>query len=154
RLRISTSGPMPKDWRLTFYDAGIQHPLQIMSPKDFLDRASFWSRRFDGREGQVILDAGGAATSPFLKISGAIMVSKDPRISYYSVQDLGALKWQCLSCPRLEAHKNICDGEPIKCTDSSIKARRRGQSVGMMMMFGANAAWTCSGFLLSSSLFL
>jgi V8-like Glu-specific endopeptidase len=154
RLRVSATNPMPKDWRLTFYDVGIQQPLQTMSPKDFADRTSFWSRRFEGGEGQAILDTRDAAALPFLKITGAIMVAKDARVPYYSVQDRAALKWQCLSCPRLDAHKNICDAEPIKCTKSSIKERRRGQSVGMMMMFGANAAWTCSGFLVSSSLFL
>jgi V8-like Glu-specific endopeptidase len=154
RLRVNAHGPMPKYWRLTFYDATLQHPLQIMAPRDFVNRATFWSRRFDGGEGQVILDTGGVAAAPFLKINGAIMVAKDARISYYSVQDRGALKWQCLSCPRLEAHKSICDGEPIKCTASSISARRRGESVGMMMVFGAKEAWTCSGFLISPSLFL
>jgi len=82
------------------------------------------------------------------------MVSKDARVPYYSVQDKKQLKWQCLICPELDAHREICGNERIKCTQTPIEARRRGESVGMLMVFGAKEAWTCSGFLISQDLFL
>ena len=143
---------MPKDWRLTFYNPGIQQPLQIMSPKDFAGRTSFWSRRFEGGEGKAILESEAQRLRHF---SRSPAQSRSPRSkgAYCWYRIPGSLKWQCLSCPISTCTKHL-NGEPIRCSVSTIKERRRGQSVGMMMMFGAKAAWTCSGFLLSSSLFL
>ena len=154
RLRIKADGPMPPDWRLTFYDANAQHPLQIMGPADFSRSATVWSRRFDGSSGQAGLDLKGEHKSQFLTINGAIVVSNDATITYYSVQNQSELDWQCLSCPQHKIQKALCDKQPVGCVNSSITMRRRGEGVGMLMVFGAKEAWTCSGFLIAPSLFL
>lgn len=154
RVRVNIDGERPKDWRLTLYDEQMQHALQIMGPRDFERGATMWSKRIDGGRAKAILQSRGASASPFLKINGVISVAKEAKVAYYSVQNKDSVQWQCLSCPRIQEHRDICAAERIQCTDTSVDQRRLGDSVGMVMVFGAKAAWTCSGFLIAPDLFL
>ncbi|MBQ0822682.1 trypsin-like peptidase domain-containing protein [Microvirga sp. HBU67558] len=155
RVRLNVYKTAPKDWRLVFYDDQIQQPLQIIGPKDFpAGNTAVWSRRFEGGSGRVILEARGVNPSPFLRINGAILVAQQPQVTYYSVQNRASIKWQCLLCPRTQDQQDICSSEITKCTDTPIRTRRLGESVGMMIVFSTNKAWTCTGFLIAPDLFL
>jgi hypothetical protein len=153
RIRVNVYGEQPKDWRLTLYDEKIQHASQIMAKQDFERGATMWSKRLDGGRAKAVLQSRGAS-SPFLRINGLISVAKEAKVAYYSVQNRDAVQWQCLSCPTIREHQDICDAERILCTDTSVDQRRLGESVGMVMVFGAKAAWTCSGFHVAPGLFL
>ena len=157
RVRLKVTEPMPSDWRLSIYgekEAAWQ-ALQIFGPKNFEQSKTVWSKRFDGKKIKTILytslphDAGS-----FLKIDAAISVPRESNVAHYSVENTADLKWQCLGCPLRQEHLQLCQKDKIDCKEVSPKTVRLGEGVGMVMVFGSTAAWTCSGFMISPELFL
>jgi hypothetical protein len=157
RMRLKLSGQPPEEWRLSVYGGADADwaPQQIIGPSSFQNGArTIWSKRFEGGKVKTILHTQQSSPQQFLEIDAANLMQTEAKVTYYSVGNKSDLKWQCLVCPTMPMQKVVCGQDKISCTATPLSERRRGEGVAMAMVFGPNAAWTCSGFLIAPDLFL
>lgn len=144
RVRLEHVAGGPKHWQLTVADPKTGQAWQHFGPEDFQNTEFVWSRRFPGDSALFQLQAPSGAQN-FLRRTQYIRVRSDGvGLPYYSVQQPGSERWQPL----------FCAAGAAQCEGLDWDLRRLGDGVGFAVFSYAQKVWSCTGFLVSRSLFI
>jgi hypothetical protein len=143
RARIVVSAPSNCAWSLTVRDEYLR-PVQTFSAIDFQPTAVVWTSRVNGSQLVAELHGCDANTGPSLTISRVLWMPTKTVLgpdAYYSLKSFGMPDW-----------KELYVESPIRASDPA--RLETGDAVGILVLSTDKGAWSCSGFMLTGTLFL
>jgi hypothetical protein len=143
RARIHADSLPTCNWFITIRDQDLI-PVQTLGPSDFLDTSFSWTVRVTGPLMNVELHDCSSAVVPSFTVDRVIwMPQKIPlgEAAYYSLKVYATPDWK-----ELYKESDIGNTHPERVI--------AGDSVGILISSTDKVAWSCSGFMLTDSLFI
>jgi S1-C subfamily serine protease len=145
RVRLRVEGKCTCSWMVTVRDQKLR-PVQTLGPTDFSGQDFLWTNRVDGS--RLTIELTGCSADAPLRIAIDRLISVPASIPLkgavdYSPKTDGVRDWK-----ELYEESALADTHPERIV--------AGDVVGFLLMNSDDplAAWTCSGFMLTETLFL
>jgi hypothetical protein len=143
RARLVVDTPSNCAWSLTIRDQYL-HPVQTLAASDFQATSVSWTSRVYGPKLTIELHTCAGNAGPSLTVNRVIWMPSTVRLgpnAFYSLKSFDGPDW-----------KELYEESSIRTTDP--QRVETGDAVGILVLSTENGAWSCSGFMVTDTLFL
>jgi S1-C subfamily serine protease len=143
RAKLRLDVPLPCGWSITVRDRSLR-PVQTLADDDFQPRSISPTIRVNGAQLNLELHGCADGSAPSISVYRVIWMPEKNVLgpgAYYSLKSFAVPDW-----------KELYEEAPLRNTDPAKV--ELGDVVGMLVLSTDQGAWSCSGFMITDSLFL